>query len=168
VRHFFLGLAAALIATAETAAIACTCIALPSDAAERAGLARDVADGAVALVEVELDRPYGAAPGRGERLRVVGTLAGAAPALVEVERDGPPSSAGCDVEFASGRRTIVMLYPARAAGETGEAKFRLGDACLTQLVSDAGFRAELVAAMGPLAPRPRSQPQKPPGRAVLE
>ena len=146
-RHFFLFLATALIATAETAALACTCIALPTDAAERTSLARDVADGAVALVEVELDRAYDAAAGRGERLRLVATLAGAAPALIDVERDGPPNGAGCDVEFAAGRRTIVMLYPARGAVPAGETRFRLADSCLTRLVGDTGFRTELIAAM---------------------
>jgi hypothetical protein len=67
--------------------------------------------------------------------------------LVEIERSGVPSSAACDVEVAAGRRTIVMLYPARAAVPAGQTRFRLGDSCLTQLVGDAGFRAELVAAM---------------------
>ena len=147
-RHVFPFFAAILIASAETAAIACTCIALPTDAAERASLVRDVADGAVALVEVELERGYDAAQARGERLRVVTTLAGAAPASFEVERDGTPSSASCDVEFAAGRRTVVMLYPARAAAAAGaEPKLRLADSCLTQLVGDPGFRAELAAAI---------------------
>ena len=147
-RHVFLFLATALIATAETAALACTCIALPSDAGQQASLAQDVADGAVALVEVELDRAYDAAAGRGERLRVVSTLAGTAPPLVEIERDGVPNGAGCDVEFATGRRTIVMLYPARTPAAAGETRLRLGDSCLTALLADAGFRARLVAAIG--------------------
>ena len=145
-RHLLGFVAVVLIAAAETAALACTCIALPSDAAERRRLASDVAEGAVALVEVELDRPYDAAAARGERLRVVSTLAGGAPATVDVERDGPPNAAGCDLGFRRGERVIVMLYPPRAA-DAGEARFRLADKCLTQLVGDATFRAELIAAM---------------------
>lgn len=147
-RHFFAFIAMLAVAGAETAALACTCIALPTDAAERRALAGDVAEGAVALVEVELDRPYDSATRRGERLRVVNTLAGQAPAAVDVERDGPPNTAGCDVEFRRGERVIVMLYPPRAAAQAGEARFRLADSCLTQLVADSTFRAELVAAMG--------------------
>lgn len=146
-RQFFAFLAVALIATAETAALACTCIALPTDAAERSGLARDLADGAVALVEVKLERAYDRASGSGERLRVVNTLAGQAPSTAVVERDGPPDTARCDLDFRAGERVIVMLYPPRRP-EAGEARFRLADRCLTQLVGDAPFRAELVAAMG--------------------
>jgi hypothetical protein len=145
-RHLFTVAAALLIAAAETAALACTCIALPADAAERRALARDVADGAVALVEVELERPYDATGGAGERLRVVTTLAGSAPAAVEVERSGPPDGERCDLQFRSGERVIVMLYPPQRPG-AGDASFRLADKCLTQLVGDATFRAELVAAM---------------------
>jgi len=145
-RHLLAFAAVALIAAAETAAIACTCIALPTEAAERRRLAADVADGAVALVEVELDRPYDPATGAGERLRVVNTLAGQAPAAVAVERDGPPDTERCDLQFRAGERVIVMLYPARAPA-AGEARFRLADRCLTQLVGDATFRSELVAAM---------------------
>jgi hypothetical protein len=145
--RFFLFLATLALAAAETAALACTCLALPSDAAQRQRLASDVADGAVALIEVELDTAYDAAANRGERLRVVSTLAGAAPALVEIERDGPPDSSRCDLEFRSGERVIVMLYPPRGAAAGDPARFRLADRCLTELVGDAGFRAQLVAAM---------------------
>ena len=146
-RHF-LALVSVLAMAAETAALACTCIALPVDAAERRELAGDVADGAVALVEVELDRGYDSAAGRGERLRVVSTLAGRAPAAIEVERDGTPDTGRCDLEFRPGERVIVLLYPPRVAAQAGEAHYRLADKCLTQLVGDAAFRSELVAAIG--------------------
>ncbi|HYJ29695.1 MAG TPA: hypothetical protein VEW25_05065 [Allosphingosinicella sp.] len=145
--RFFLFLAMLAIGAAETAALACTCIALPTDAAERQSLVTDIVDGAVALIEVELDTAYDVAAGRGERLRVVSTLAGAAPAIVEIERDGPPDGVRCDLEFRSGERTIVLLYPQRSAAAADGPRFRLADRCLTQLVGDAGFRAELVAAM---------------------
>jgi hypothetical protein len=79
---------------------------------------------------------------------VVGTLAGQAPAVIQVERDGPPDSARCDLEFRRGERVPVLLYPARQASGAGGERYRLADRCLTQLVGDAGFRADLVAAMG--------------------
>ena len=51
-----------------------------TDPVERRSHAREVARGALALVEAELVTPYDGRPGRGERLRVRRTLAGRAPA----------------------------------------------------------------------------------------
>ena len=145
-RHFLLALL--LACGAGSAALACTCIAVPRDSAERQSTASDVADGAVALVEVELAEPFEAASRRGERLRVVSTLAGAAPAVVEIERDHAPDEMRCDVVFRSGERVPVLLYPARQPGEGGAARFRLADRCLTALLADEPFRAALIRAMG--------------------
>ena len=145
-RHFVLALL--LVAGAEAAALACSCIRPPTEQAERERLARDVAEGAIALVEAELVRPYDAGSARGERLRVRRILAGQAPRQIEIERDGPPSSVSCDVEFRRRDRVLVLLYPPRQAGS---GRYRLADSCLTYLLADLPFRAALVAA---LAPRP--------------
>jgi len=155
-RHVFLALL--LVAAAETAALACTCIAVPTDAGERRSLAQDVAQDAVALVEVELVTPFDAATGRGERLRVVSTLAGQAPAAFDVERDRAPSSAACDLEFRSGERVLVLLYPARQPGQGAAARFRLADSCLTHLLADLPFRNALITAVGAAAGPARGSP----------
>jgi hypothetical protein len=152
-RHFILALL--FVAGAEAAAIACTCIMPPTDAAERQQLARDVAAGAVALVEVELASPYDARTGRGERLRVRRTLAGRAPATIELERDRIPSSAACDLEFSRrGQRALVLLYPPRHAAGSATPRFRPADSCLTYLLGDMPFRTALVSEMTSPTPRP--------------
>ena len=140
-------LAILMAAAAETAALACTCIPIPTDAAQRQSIASDVAAGALALVEVELVAPYDPASGRGERLRVVQTVAGSAPTLFEAERARAPSSASCDVEFRSGERVMVLLYPPYVAGTGAEPRLRLADNCLTHLLADQPFREALIAAM---------------------
>ncbi len=140
-------LAILLAAAAETVALACTCIPIPTDAAERQSIASDVATGALALVEVELVRAYDQVSGRGEGLRVVQTIAGTAPTTFEAERARAPSSASCDVEFRSGERVMVLLYPPYVAGTGAEPRFRLADSCLSPLLSDQAFREALIAAM---------------------
>jgi hypothetical protein len=137
-------LAAVLIlVAAESAALACSCVPPPRDAESRRTLARQVATGALALVEVELVASY-ERPGRGERLRVRRTLAGRAPAIFQVERDGPPSSASCDVEFQSGGRTLILLYPPRGPVNSRAPVYRIAASCTTYLLSDAAFRAALI------------------------
>src|SRR5687767_4151218 len=97
-------LALVLAATAESAALACSCRQPPETEAGRQRLAREVAQGASALVEVELARRYDERTGRGERLRVRRTLAGRAAPLVDLERHARPQSAACEQEFEPGRR----------------------------------------------------------------
>ncbi|HEX8262519.1 MAG TPA: hypothetical protein VF547_06570 [Allosphingosinicella sp.] len=136
-------LALLLAAAAETAALACSCRQPPDTEAGRQRLAREIAQGASALVEVELVRPYDDRTGRGERLRVRRTLAGRAPPLVDLERHGRPESAACQQEFLPGRRRIVMLYPPQPRS----ALHRVGSSCTTFLLSDPPFLRAVTEAM---------------------
>lgn len=136
-----------LLVAAEGAALACSCIQPPRDAAQRQAMARDVRAGALALVEVELVAPY-ERPGRSERLRVRRTLAGRAPATFAVERARAPSSASCDVEFSAGGRTLILLYPPRGAVNSRGPVYRVSASCTTYMLADAAFRAELLRQWG--------------------
>jgi hypothetical protein len=134
-----------ILVAAETPALACSCMAPPTDPAQRRSFAQEAARGALALVEVELATPYDERPGRGERLRVHRILAGRAPAAIEVERLRSPSSASCDVEFLRGVRTWVLLYAPRIRGRT--VRYRVSATCTGFMLADAAFRAELAAQM---------------------
>jgi hypothetical protein len=134
-----------LFLAGEGAALACSCIRPPTDPAQQRVHARQVARGALALVEVELVAPYEARLGRGERLRVRRTLAGRAPALFEVERHHAPSSASCDVEFQRGARTWLVLYAPQMRGRT--LRYRVSASCTGYMLADPAFRAELAAQM---------------------
>ena len=144
-RRFFLPVL--LLAAAETAAVACSCVMPPTDASERRRLAREVAHEAVALVEVEVVSTYDTRTGRGERLTVRRTLAGRAPAAVELERRGLPSSAACDVEFRRGQRALLLLYPPRQARRGGLPRFRTSSSCTSYLLASPPFRAVLIEEM---------------------
>ncbi|HEX9964774.1 MAG TPA: hypothetical protein VGB04_07305 [Allosphingosinicella sp.] len=134
-----------LFLAGESASLACSCIRPPTDPAQQRTHARQVARGALALVEVELVAPYDQRLGRGERLRVRRTLAGRAPAAFEVERHHAPSSASCDVEFQRGARTWVLLYAPQMRG--GAIRYRVSASCTGYMLADAAFRAELAARM---------------------
>jgi hypothetical protein len=134
-----------LFLAGESAALACSCIRPPTDPAQQRVHAREVARGALALVEVELVAPYSERLGRGERLRVRRTLAGRAPALFEVERRHAPSSASCDVEFQRGARTWLVLYAPQMRGRT--VRYRVSASCTGYMLADPVFRSELAAAM---------------------
>ena len=142
-RRFLLPLL--LLAAAETSALACSCIMPPTDPVERRAHAREVARGALALVEVELVTPYDARLSRGERLRVRRIAAGRAPAVFEVERHHPPSSASCDVEFRRGARTWVVLYAPQMRGRA--IRYRVSASCTGYMLAGAAFRADLVSEM---------------------
>jgi hypothetical protein len=144
-RRALIALAFALAAAAETAAVACTCIMPPGDPAERQRLARETAERALALVEVEVLSGYDARRRRGERLRVRRTIAGKAPALVTAERRARPSSAACDLELRPGQRATILLYPPERRAAAGV--YRVSESCTTYLLADAAFRAALVEAM---------------------
>lgn len=135
------------IVAAESAALACSCMRTPNDPAQRRAMAREIATGAVALVEVELAAPY-ERPGRGERLRVRRTLAGRAPATFAVERNRAPSSASCDVEFSGGGRTLILLYPPTLPVNSRAPVYRVSASCTTYMLADAAFRAELLRQWG--------------------
>lgn len=134
-----------LFLAGEGAALACSCIRPPTDPAQQRIHAREVARGALALVEVELVAPYDERTGRGERLRVRRTLAGRAPAVFEVERVLVPSSASCDVEFQRGARTWVVLYAPRMRGRA--VRYRVSASCTGYMLAGPAFRAELAAQM---------------------
>jgi hypothetical protein len=134
-----------LFLAGESAALACSCLPPPADPAQQRVHARQVARGALALVEVELVAPYDQRLGRGERLRVRRTLAGRAPAVFEVERPHAPSSAACDVEFPKGARTWVVLYAPRMRGRA--IRYRISASCTGHMLADAAFRSELAAEM---------------------
>ena len=134
-----------LLFGAESMAVACSCIRPPADPAQQRVHAREVARGALALVEVELVSPYDSGSGRGERLRVRRTLAGQAPAVFEVERSRKPSSASCDVGFERGARTWVVLYAPRIRGRT--VRYRVSASCTGHMLAGAAFRNELAAQM---------------------
>ena len=134
-----------LFLAAESAALACSCIRPPTDPAQQRVHAREVARGALALVEVELVSPYDERTGRGERLRVRRTLAGRAPAAFEVERNHAPSSASCDVEFQRGVRTWVVLYAPQMRGRA--VRYRVSASCTGYMLANAAFRSELAAQM---------------------
>jgi hypothetical protein len=135
-----------LFLAGEGAALACSCIRPPTDPAQQRTHAREIAKGAVALVEVELAAPYDERSGRGERLRVRRTLAGRAPAVFEVERHHAPSSASCDVEFERGIRTWLVLYAPRIRDRT--VRYRVSASCTGHMLAGAAFRSELAAQMG--------------------
>jgi hypothetical protein len=134
-----------LFVAGEGAALACSCLRPPTDPAQQRVHARQVARGALALVEVELVAPYDARSGRGERLRIRRTLAGRSPAVFEVERQHAPSSASCDVEFQPRARTWVVLYAPQMRG--GAIRYRVSASCTGYMLADAAFRAELAAQM---------------------
>ncbi|HEX8625945.1 MAG TPA: hypothetical protein VF782_12845 [Allosphingosinicella sp.] len=134
-----------LLLAGESAALACSCVPPPTDPEQIRVYAREVARGALALVEVELAAPYDARRGRGERLRVRRILAGRAPAAFEVERTHAPSSASCDVEFQRGARAWIVLYAPRMRG--GAVRYRVSASCTGYMLANAGFRAELAAQM---------------------
>ena len=142
-------LAAAAIVAAETAAIACSCIAT-DDPTELRRFAAEAAQGAVALVEAEAVTSFEATR-TGERMRVIRTLAGNAPAEFTVERGPSPSSASCDVLYNVGDRAIIILYPAEGGG--AGSVYRTSGLCSVHMLEKPVYRDELIRNMSRL-PRP--------------
>lgn len=140
--------AAAALLGIEAAALACSCMDT-DDPVQLRTFAAEAGTNAVALVEVEALTSYETTP-RGEQLRVVNTIAGSAPAQFTVERRGFPSSASCDVLYAQGKRALVILYPATAAGGS-EPTYRTSGLCTVHLLDKPVFRdavAESIRAAG--------------------
>jgi hypothetical protein len=133
-------LAALLLIAAETAAFACSCMR-PSSPEEVQRLARDVAQGAIALVEVDVLSAYDRRRSRGEQVRVRRVLAGRAPRSFEVERLNFPSSASCDLAFTRGHRTTLILYPAQQRSRTGTPRYRISGLCTSHLMEEPRFQA---------------------------
>jgi hypothetical protein len=133
-RTFLIGLALAL--AAETAALACSCIA-PGTPAESRPMAREFVKAAVAIVEVQALSEYRPG-GAGERVRVRRTLWGKAPKEFRIERREHASSASCDLLLGKGQRKLLILYPARNPRQRGR-QFGMQSLCSDYLLSDRGF-----------------------------
>lgn len=133
-----------LIAGVEAAALACSCIPPPANAAEARAAAREVARRAVAMVEAEVVSGYDRAHGRGEWVRVRRVLGGRAPGAFRVHRMGPPSSAACGLELRQGQRAFLILYPARTRAP-GEAQFAVHGLCTDHFARDPALRRLVIA-----------------------
>lgn len=138
-------LAAAALISAETAAIACSCMNT-DDPAQLREFAADVVRGAVAMVEVETVLSYEESKGAGDRMRVLRTLAGDAAGEFTVHRRTFPSGASCDLLFERGQRGIVLLYPvSEPAG--GRPAYRISGLCTAHLLDKPLFRTEVKKLM---------------------
>ena len=102
------GLALLLVAAAESAALACSCLA-PGTPQETHRRAREALRNAVAIVEADVLSEYRGGS-EGERVRVVRTLWGEAPEEFRVARGEFASSAACDMLLAQGERRLLILY----------------------------------------------------------
>jgi hypothetical protein len=133
-RKFLYGMM--LVAAAEGAALACSCIA-PGTPEQSRGLARDAVRNAIAIVEVEVVSGY--RPGSiGEEVRVRRLLWGRAPNSFGIERRAIPSSAACDLLLTTGQRKVLILYPA-ATGR--HRRFVIQNSCSDFLVNTRGHLA---------------------------
>lgn len=135
---------ALLAAAAETAALACSCLAT-DDPEELRRIAAHVAENATALVEAEALTSYERTRA-GEQMRVVRVFAGDAPASFQVYRGrGVPSSASCDMLYRPGERATVILYPAPAAGAATLPVYRTSGLCTVHMLEQPAFREEVGA-----------------------
>lgn len=100
-------LSLALLAGAESAALACSCIA-PSPPEESRADARQAVQGIVAIVEAEAITEYRPG-GPGEQVRVHRILFGEAPQTLRIERREFASSASCDLLLNRGERKVLIL-----------------------------------------------------------
>lgn len=139
-------LAVAAAFAIETAALACSCLAT-DDPEQLQELAAQVAENAVALVEVEALTSFQATR-TGERMRVHRTIAGKAPPEFIIERRGYPSSASCDVLYEIGQQAVVILYPSTESSETLPV-YRTSGLCTVHLLDKPVFRDAVAAGIGP-------------------
>ena len=139
----FWPLAAAALMAAETAAIACSCLAT-DDPAQLRQFAVEAARDAVAMVEVETVLAYEESKGAGDRMRVVRSLSGeGVPGEFRVARGHFPSSASCDLLFEKGQRDIILLY-APLATTAAEPTYRISGLCMAHLLDKKLFRDEVA------------------------
>ena len=125
-RHLLL--AVLLVAAAETAALACSCMA-PGEPEESRAFAREAVRNAVAIAEIEVVSDYRPG-GPGERVRLRRLLWGEAPPEFELQRREFASSASCDLLLDRGQRKVVILSPGR------NGRFVIQSLCSDFLVSD--------------------------------
>ena len=146
--------AVVLLIAAETAAIACSCMAT-DDPVELRRLAAESAKDAVALVEAETIVSFEESKGAGDRMRVVRTLAGSVlPAEFRVARGEMPSSASCDLLIEKGQRDLVLVYPAGATG-SDQPVYRISGLCTAHLLDKPLFRDEVARLLA--VPRVRGE-----------
>jgi hypothetical protein len=141
-------LAAAALIAAETAAIACSCLAT-DDPVELKAMAPEAAKDALAMVEVETTLTFAESKGAGDRMRVISTLAGnAVTGEFRVARGEFPNSASCDLLFEKGERDVVLLYPAPGA-PGAEPTYRISGLCTAHLLDKPVFRDEVARLLAP-------------------
>ena len=122
-----------LLVAAETAALACSCLAPPSPWSPQARtFAREAVRNAVAIVEVEALSGYDLRRSRGERVRLLRARFGRAPETFEIERSEFTS---CDVVLEAGNRRTIILYPAESSTRL-RPRYRIQGACSDYLVGD--------------------------------
>lgn len=135
-------LAFAALLAAPTAALACSCLNT-DDPAELQQFALDVAQGAVALVEIETIRGYDHALGSGEEAQIIRTLAGSAEGRFTIERGKFPDEASCDDLLQPTQKKLLILYPSSKAGV-----YRVSDLCTNLLLEKPVFRDAVAASIG--------------------
>ncbi|HEX8442602.1 MAG TPA: hypothetical protein VF631_03030 [Allosphingosinicella sp.] len=111
----------------ESRARACSCVP-PGPPEQSRQAAREIVQGAVAIVDVQALSDFHFASGRGERVRVLRTRWGRAPKQFEIQRRTSASSASCDLLLAKGQRKTLILYPA------GMGRYRIQSLCSDYLV----------------------------------
>jgi hypothetical protein len=109
--------------------------------------AEDAAKDAIALVEIEAVQGYDPARGAGEEVRVVRTLAGSSLKRFRVERRPFASGASCDDLMQTGRRAVIILYPAREV-TSQEPTLRVSGLCTNLLLDKPVFREAVVRRIG--------------------
>lgn len=138
-RSFFYALL--LIAAAESAALACSCIA-PGPPESMRPMARQAVERAVAIVEADVLSEYRVG-GPGERVRVRRILWGEAPPEFRIARGEFASSASCDLLLTRGDRKLLIVYPVRQGDGLGRplgpGRFTIQDLCSDFLLSDRGY-----------------------------
>ena len=133
-----------LIAAAEGAALACSCIA-PGTPEEDRSHAREAVQRASAIVEGEALSEYRPG-GPGEKVSVRRVLWGEAPAEFRIARPEFASGASCDLLLAKGQRKLLILYdPAdrlEPAGRSGAGPkprtYAIHSLCSDFLLGDPG------------------------------
>jgi len=123
-----------LVLGCEATALACSCVP-PSPPEQSRQAAREIVQGAVAIVVVQALRDFEFASGRGERVRVLRTRWGRAPKQFEIQRRASASSASCDLLLSKGQRKTLILYPA------GVGRYRIQNLCSDYLVGTPGHLA---------------------------
>ena len=146
-------LAPLLLLAMEADAIACSCVRLPQDPAERQAFAEDDARGALALVEVSLVTAHDWDSERPQRLRVTRTLAGQAPSTFDVEMPDRTDSSGpdfmrCGMDAHIGDEPrLTLLYEPRRGNGGAMPRFRISDVCSSLWLEDGAYRASVIRAI---------------------